>query len=67
MTEAKELTGYPSIDKPWLKYFDEELLKEPLPKCTVYQNIYENNKEYLNDTAILYFGNKISYAEYRLR
>ena len=62
MSKQKELTGYPSIDKPWLKYFDEELLKKPLPKCTVYQNIYENNKEYLNDTAIQYFGNKISYA-----
>lgn len=21
---AKEMTGYPSIDKPWLKYYSEE-------------------------------------------
>ena len=23
-TKEKELTGYPSIDKPWLKYYKEE-------------------------------------------
>lgn len=24
MIEDKKLTGYPSIDKPWLKYYGEE-------------------------------------------
>ena len=56
-------TGYPSIDKPWLKYFKEELLNEPLPKCTIYKCIYNNNRQYLKDDAINYFGNKISYGE----
>ncbi len=23
-TEEKKLTGYPSVDKPWLKYYTEE-------------------------------------------
>ena len=58
-----KLTGYPSIDRPWLKYFSEDLLNEPLPKCTIYQSIYKNNKNYANDDAINYFGNKISYGE----
>ncbi|MCR5396971.1 MAG: acyl--CoA ligase [Lachnospiraceae bacterium] len=64
MTEErmeKELTGYPSIDKPWLKYFEKELLEKTLPKRTVFQTIYENNKDYLRDTALIYFGAKISY------
>ena len=26
MPTEKELTGYPSIDKPWLKYYPPELL-----------------------------------------
>ncbi len=58
----KKLTGYPSIDKPWLKYYSEEALAMKTPKCTVYRNIYDNNKDYPNDTAIYYFGNDISYG-----
>ena len=27
-----ELTGYPSIDKPWLKYYTEEDLKIESPR-----------------------------------
>lgn len=36
-TLEKELTGYPSIDKPWLKYYDvDQINKTELP------NIYNN-------------------------
>ncbi len=45
-----------------MKYFNDELLNEPIPKCTVYQSIYRNNKDFLSDDAINYFGNKISYG-----
>ena len=61
--QTDELTGYPSVDKPWLKYFDKELLEEPIPKCTIYQSIYQNNKDYPQDFAINFFGNKISYEK----
>ena len=27
-----ELTGVPSVDKPWLKYYGEEVLHRPLPE-----------------------------------
>ena len=30
-------TGYPSIDKPWLKYYSEEALHGEIPKCTMYE------------------------------
>ena len=59
----KKLTGYPSIDKPWLKYYSEEAIYSPLPKMTMYQYIYENNKEHLNDIALIYYGTKITYGE----
>lgn len=39
-------TGYPSIDKPWLKYYSEEAINAPLPECTIYEYLYENNKDY---------------------
>lgn len=61
MTAEKKLTGYPSIDKPWLKYYTKEDLEITVPKCTVYQNIYNRNKDFPDDTAILYYGNKIRY------
>ena len=61
--EEKKLTGYPSIDKPWLKYYSEEAIKSPLPKCTLYEYFYENNKDYPDDIALEYLGAKISYGE----
>lgn len=63
MSIKKELTGYPSIDKPWLKYYSEEVINAPLPECTIYEYLWENNKDYLNDIAIIYFNKKISYGE----
>lgn len=59
--EEKKLTGYPSIDKPWLKYYSEEAINAELPECTIYQNIWQHNKEYLDDIALIYFGRKIPY------
>ena len=60
--ENKKLTGYPSIDKPWLKYYSEEAINAPLPECTLWQYLWENNKEYLFQTAITYYGKDITYA-----
>lgn len=61
MAEEKKLTSYPSIDKPWLKYYTAEDLAIQVPKCTIYQNIYDRNKDFPEDVAILYYGNKIRY------
>ena len=59
--EQSTLTGYPSIDKPWMKYYSEETIDKPLPECTIYEHLWKNNKEHLDDVALIYFGNKISY------
>lgn len=59
----KEMTGYPSVDRPWLKYYSEEAINAPLPECSIYEYMYENNKDYPKDIAIIYYGRKISYAE----
>lgn len=60
--EEKKLAGYPSIDKPWMKYYTENSFSE-IPECTIYQNIYNHNKEYPKDIALMYFGKKITYAK----
>lgn len=37
MTKEKNLTGFPSIDKPWLKYYDTELINNTtVPDVSVY-------------------------------
>lgn len=62
-TSEEEKTGYPSIDKPWLKYYTKEQVEFKLPESTCYDVLYNLNKDHLEDTAIDYFGNKISYKE----
>lgn len=61
--EEKKLTGYPSIDKPWLKYYSEKAIHTDIPKKTIFQNIYDHNKTYPQDVALLYFGRKITYRQ----
>ena len=63
MPDNKPLTGYPSIDKPWLKYYSEEEINEPLPDETVYNYIKDCNKDILQSKAINYYGRNIRYRE----
>lgn len=59
----KKLTGYPSIDRPWLKYYSDEAINATTPECSIYQNIYNGNCDYLTDIAIIFFGKKITYKQ----
>ncbi len=63
MPTEKELTGYPSIDKPWLKYYTDAEITAKTPKCSIYEKIYENNLHFLNQNALLFFGKKITYKK----
>ncbi len=47
-----ELTGYASIDKPWLKYYTEEHIKAELPHMTAYAYLKRLNAERLDFQAI---------------
>lgn len=58
-----EITGYPSIDRPWLKYYSNEARNQKLPECTIYEYLWENNKNHLSNTALIYFDKKYSYKE----
>ena len=63
MTTEKKVTGYPSIDKPWLEYYTEEEINAETPKCSIYEKIYENNLRFPNQTALLFFDKKITYKK----
>ncbi len=54
----KSQTGYPHIDKPWMKYYDSEKAKEELPQLTIYQYMKQNVEKYLNNILITYNGKK---------
>lgn len=62
-TEQKKLTGYPSIDKPWLKYYSEQDLQYEVPQCSMYDYMHDHNIGYEDEIAIEYFGRKISFKE----
>ena len=59
----KKLTGYPSIDKPWLKYYSEEAIHSPLPDGSMYDYMTACNAGRLDEPALNYFGRKITYRE----
>lgn len=61
--KRENLTGYPSIDKPWLKYYTKEALEQKLAPNTIYGYLWERNKEHLNDIALVYFEKKITYRK----
>lgn len=57
------LTGIPSIDKPWLKYYSDEAITSVLPSVNAYDYLYEKNKKHLGRIALNYFGRKITFEE----
>lgn len=58
-----EKTGYPSLDKPWLKHYPEESIGVEIPKVTAYQQIYDKMKDKSGMIALEYFKRKITYKE----
>lgn len=58
------MTGYPSIDKPWLKYYTRDQLDAPRPVgLTAYEYLTAKNQDNLDGPAITYRGNTITYQQ----
>ena len=55
------MTGFPSIDKPWLKYYTAEELNIEIPETSLYENIKRHVGNLGGKTAIEYLGLKVSY------
>ncbi len=58
-----EITGYPSIDMPWLKYYSEEQILAPIPNMTALDYLKLLNNNNLNLPAIEFLGKQITYLE----
>lgn len=57
------LTGYSSIDMPWLKYYTEEQILAPIPHMTAYDYLRILNNNNQNNIAIEFKGEKTTYLE----
>lgn len=57
-------TGYPSVDRPWLKYYDDIDVTRSLFHGSLADFVIEKNKEYPQDIAFTYYGNKITYGTF---
>ena len=57
------LTGYASIDKPWLAQHAEEGIRIKSPKKTAYREVKDSNQNNLDGTAINFYGFKTTYKE----
>lgn len=55
--------GFASIDKPWVKFYNQEELNKIRPKNTIYQEVFLNNRDFKKDLAIQFFGSKINYKK----
>lgn len=58
-----ETTGYPSKDKPWLKYYSKEAIEADLPECTMYEYILKQNHDNLDRVAMNYYGANTTYGK----
>lgn len=58
-----ELTGFPSVDKPWLKYYGKEALCRRLPEGSMYDYMTSCNVDRMDATALNYFGRKITHRQ----
>lgn len=59
--EMEAKTGYPSIDRPWLKYYSENARELALDNISSFQYVYNRNINNISDIALVYFGRKFTY------
>lgn len=63
LTNMISQTGYPSIDRPWHKYYNDNTCDLPSANCSMYDYLYACNTSRMGYTALNYFGNKISFEQ----
>lgn len=52
-TSSHEMTGYASIDRPWLKYYEVAADKKEVPKRTMYEQLLYTAKGHMDDVAFI--------------
>ena len=61
---ASEMKGYPSIDKPWLKWFKEDCIGLPFIETSAYDYFLEMTKNFPQSTILLeYYGRNYTISD----
>lgn len=55
------LTGYASVDRPWLVNYDKEDINKKIPQMTIYDFLYLRNYKHKAKTAPIYEGKNITF------
>lgn len=61
ISQTERQTGYPSIDKPWMKYYNKDIRELELDNISSFQYVYNRNANNVDDIALVYFGRKFTY------
>lgn len=62
--EGRIVTGYPSVDRPWMQFYDEELAKRETPKQNLTDYLKDKTKGLDYDIASSYYGVETTYDEF---
>ena len=57
MSNHDSLHQYPSVTKPWLRYYLKDFTRKGVPQCTVYEQMYSRNAR-ISDAVALVYGDK---------
>ena len=52
MPENQPQIGYPSIDKPWLKWYRKEPVRHISTNQTIYELVFQTNSKNMKSVAI---------------
>lgn len=63
MEQEVKKKGYPSMDRPWEKFYTKKALVSKLPENTIYGYIKEENKDNLDRVALRYYDRTFTYRE----
>lgn len=63
MSRETNLVGLPSVDRPWLKYYEAGRADMQMPSCTLYELFEKNNLGHSDEIAIFYLTRTIRYGE----
>lgn len=56
-------TGFASIDKPWLKYYQSKQIESNLTEKTCYEALLDSYRNNPSHIAIEFFGKRITYSQ----
>ena len=51
-----KLTGYPSIDKPWMKWYDKNKLNKTIKSTNCFDYLFEATNDYPENKLLKYYG-----------